>query len=90
MDLQELLGRKVDLVVEGTLRPYAAESANRDKILIYERKSEEYNARYIEAKGYASKDITEITGLTIEKLRVFSPKAYYRAFNSSGHGHYRL
>lgn len=40
MDLQELLGREVDLVVEGTLRPYAAETANRDKILIYERKSE--------------------------------------------------
>ena len=39
MDLQELLGRDVDLVVEGTLRPYAAETANRDKILIYERKS---------------------------------------------------
>jgi hypothetical protein len=40
MDLQELLGRDVDLVVEGTLRPYAAETANRDKILIYERESE--------------------------------------------------
>ena len=40
MDLQELLGRDVDLVEEGSLRPYAAESANRDKILIYERKSE--------------------------------------------------
>ena len=40
MDLQELLGREVDLVEEGSLRPYAAESANRDKILIYERKSE--------------------------------------------------
>ena len=39
MDLQELLGREVDLVVEGSLRPYAAETANRDKILIYERKS---------------------------------------------------
>ena len=39
MDLQELLGREVDLVVDGTLRPYAAESANRDKILIYERAS---------------------------------------------------
>ncbi|MBR1838877.1 MAG: nucleotidyltransferase domain-containing protein [Bacteroidaceae bacterium] len=37
MDLRELLGREVDLVVEGTLRPYAAETANRDKILIYER-----------------------------------------------------
>ena len=40
MDLQELLNRKVDLVEEGSLRPYAAESADRDKILIYERKSE--------------------------------------------------
>ena len=39
MDLQELLGRKVDLVEEGSLRPYAAETANRDKILIYERES---------------------------------------------------
>ena len=37
MDLEELLGREVDLVVEGTLRPYAAEKANRDKKLIYER-----------------------------------------------------
>lgn len=41
MDLKKLLGREVDLVVEGTLRPYAVESANRDKKLIYERKSEE-------------------------------------------------
>lgn len=40
MDLKELLGREVDLVVDGTLRSYAEESANLDKILIYERKSE--------------------------------------------------
>ena len=40
MDLQDLLGRKVDLVEEGSLRPYAVENVNRDKILIYERKSE--------------------------------------------------
>ena len=40
MDLKELLGREVDLVEEGSLRPYAAESANRDKILIYERAGE--------------------------------------------------
>lgn len=38
MDLKELLGREVDLIEEGSLRPYAVESANRDKILIYERK----------------------------------------------------
>lgn len=40
MDLKELLGREVDLVEEGSLSPYAVESANRDKKLIYERKSE--------------------------------------------------
>ncbi|MDO4196740.1 MAG: nucleotidyltransferase domain-containing protein [Prevotellaceae bacterium] len=35
--LQELLGKEVDLVEEGTLMPFAIESANRDKVLIYER-----------------------------------------------------
>jgi predicted nucleotidyltransferase len=40
LDLRELLGREVDLVVDGSLRPYAVESAERDKQLIYERKSE--------------------------------------------------
>ena len=35
-DLEELLGRKVDLVSEGTLLPFAKESAERDKILVYE------------------------------------------------------
>lgn len=37
MDLKRLLGREVDLVEEGTLLPFAAEGANRDKKLIYER-----------------------------------------------------
>ena len=37
-DLEELLGRKVDLVSEGTLLPFAKESVERDKILVYERK----------------------------------------------------
>lgn len=37
VDLKELLGREVDLVAEGCLMPYAEESANRDKKLIYER-----------------------------------------------------
>ena len=36
-DLEELLGRKVDLVSEGTLLPFAQESAEKDKILIYEK-----------------------------------------------------
>lgn len=35
--LQQMLGRKIDLVEDGTLMPFAIESANRDKILIYER-----------------------------------------------------
>lgn len=39
LDLRELLGREVDLIEDGSLRPYAAESAERDKKLIYERKS---------------------------------------------------
>ncbi len=36
-EIEELVGRKVDLVEEGTLMPFAVESANRDKQLIYER-----------------------------------------------------
>ena len=36
-DLKDLLGRDVDLVKNGSLKPFAAESANHDKILIYER-----------------------------------------------------
>ena len=38
-ELEERLGRNIDLVEEGTLKPYAIESANRDKRLIYERKN---------------------------------------------------
>ena len=38
-DLKQLLDRKVDLVVDGSLRPYAKESAERDKVLIYEKAS---------------------------------------------------
>lgn len=36
-ELEDLLCRPVDLVKEGTLLPFAAESANHDKILVYER-----------------------------------------------------
>lgn len=36
-ELQRIIGREVDLVEEGTLMPFAVESANTDKILIYER-----------------------------------------------------
>lgn len=39
-DLEELLGRKVDLVSEGALLPFAKESAEKDKVLVYERTSE--------------------------------------------------
>lgn len=38
-ELKEQLGRDVDLVEEGTLKPYVAESVNYDKCLIYERKN---------------------------------------------------
>lgn len=38
-DLKELLGKEVDLITEGGLLPFARESAERDRILIYERKN---------------------------------------------------
>ncbi len=37
LDLQDLLQREVDLVESDELLPFAQESANRDKFLIYER-----------------------------------------------------
>ena len=37
MDLRDLLGRELDLVEDGELLPFAVESANKDKILVYER-----------------------------------------------------
>ena len=36
-DLERLLNCKVDLVTEGNLEPFAHDSFERDKILIYER-----------------------------------------------------
>jgi hypothetical protein len=38
-DLTQLLKRDVDVVSDGTLLPWVADSANNDKILIYERKT---------------------------------------------------
>lgn len=39
-DLKELLGKEIDLVSEPTLAPFARESVDKDKILIYERERE--------------------------------------------------
>ncbi|MCR4737098.1 MAG: nucleotidyltransferase domain-containing protein [Bacteroidales bacterium] len=36
-ELQKAVGRPVDLIEDGQLLPFAIESVNRDKILIYER-----------------------------------------------------
>ncbi len=38
-DLREMLGRKVDLVSDRALAPFARKSVDKDKILIYERGS---------------------------------------------------
>jgi predicted nucleotidyltransferase len=38
-DLQALTGKKIDLVEEGQLKPFASESAEQEKILIYERET---------------------------------------------------
>ena len=35
--LEQATGRAVDLVPEESLKPYARESVNRDKYLVYER-----------------------------------------------------
>jgi len=34
-DLRELTGKKIDLMEDGQLKPFARESAEHDKILIY-------------------------------------------------------
>jgi predicted nucleotidyltransferase len=39
VDLEDVLHKKVDLVEEGQLRRWAQESAEKDKILVYERAS---------------------------------------------------
>ena len=39
LGLEDLLGKKVDLITEGTLLPFAQTTADNDKILIYERAS---------------------------------------------------
>lgn len=37
LELEQLLGRPVDLVIEGDLLPFAEKTANRDKVLVYAR-----------------------------------------------------
>ena len=37
LGLEDLLGKKVDLITEGTMLPFAKETAEKDKVLIYER-----------------------------------------------------
>ena len=38
LNLEDLLHRKVDMVEQGRLLPFAQESVNHDKFLVYERK----------------------------------------------------
>jgi len=38
-DLEDLFNKKIDLVEEGQLRPWAQESVENEKILVYERRS---------------------------------------------------
>ncbi len=37
IELEQLLHRPVDLVIEGDLLPFAEKTANRDKVLVYAR-----------------------------------------------------
>ena len=36
-DMEDLFGKKIDLITEGTLLPFAQRTAEKDKQLIYER-----------------------------------------------------
>lgn len=38
-ELEDITGRRVDMVEEGYLMPYAQPSANRDRLLVFERHS---------------------------------------------------
>ena len=38
LELEQLLNRRVDLVIEGDLLPFAEESVNRDKVLVYAKR----------------------------------------------------
>ncbi len=40
IDLEDILGKKVDLVENGRLKEFAVASVNNDKILIYERSNQ--------------------------------------------------
>ena len=42
LNLEDLLHRKVDIVEANRLLPFAQETANQDKFLIYERKSQRF------------------------------------------------
>ena len=35
--LEGILGKKMDMVAEGSVKPFAQESIKRDKVLVYER-----------------------------------------------------
>lgn len=37
LELEKLLNRPVDLVIEGDLLPFAEDTANKDKVLVYAR-----------------------------------------------------
>lgn len=37
IDLERLLNRPVDLVIDGDLLPFASQTADKDKVLIYDR-----------------------------------------------------
>ena len=81
-DLEDLTGHKIDLVEEGTLKPFAVESVNRDKKLIYAREKQRperledirncitiETAQRLKAMGKLSDEqIAEATGLTLRDV----------------------
>jgi predicted nucleotidyltransferase len=50
-ELERSTGRRVDLIEEGCLLPFAQESANRDKQLIYERRGQRHRTASAHTSG---------------------------------------
>ena len=69
-DLEDLLKCEVDLVEEGTLRPWAVENVNRDKKLIYERAQRRLWAHVgLSLKEYTRKRVALFNNVELNSLK---------------------
>lgn len=70
-ELEQILGRPVDIVPEKMLRPRVRENVDQDKKLIYEsaaHKSLVQTAERMKLRGYDTEEIYKITGLGRDEI----------------------